>query len=64
MPSGCFKFELMKNKEIFKILSNVDPEKACGLDEIPCRMLKDSLEILVEPICCQHFMSSEVSCRL
>lgn len=34
MPSDCFKFELMKNKEIFKILSNVDPEKSCGLDEI------------------------------
>ena len=52
MPSDCFKFKLMKKKEVFKILSNVDPEKACGLDEIPCRMLKDSVEILAEPICC------------
>ena len=37
-------------EEVFKILSNVDPEKACGLDKIPCRMLKDGAEILAEPI--------------
>ena len=37
-------------EEVFKILSNVDLEKACGLDKIPCRMLKDGAEILAEPI--------------
>ena len=28
----------------------MNPEKACGLDEIHCRMLKDGAEILAEPI--------------
>ena len=51
IPSDdSFKLESMNKQEVFKILSNVDPEKACGIDEIPCRMLKDGTEILVEPI--------------
>ena len=28
----------------------MNPEKACGLDKIHCRMLKDGAEILAEPI--------------
>ena len=32
------------------MLSNVDLEKACGLDEIPCRMLKEGAEIIAKPI--------------
>ena len=51
IPSDdSFKLESMNKQEVFKILSNVDPEKACGIDEIPCRMLKDGTEILAEPI--------------
>ena len=50
IPSDSFKLQLTKKEEVFKMLSNVDPEKACGLDEIPCRMLKDGAEILAEPI--------------
>ena len=41
IASDSFKVQLTNKKEVFKILSNVDPEKACGLDKIPCRMLKD-----------------------
>ena len=41
---------LMNKEEVFRILSNVDREKACGLDEIPFRMLKDGAEILAETI--------------
>ena len=40
----------MNREEVFKILSNVDPEKACGIDEMPCGMLKGGAEILAEPI--------------
>ena len=50
IPSDSFKLQLTNKEELFKVLSNVDPEKAYVLDEIPCRMLKDSVEILAEPI--------------
>ena len=48
--SDSFNLKLTNKEEIFKILRNIDPEKACSLDEIPCRMLKDSAEILAELI--------------
>ena len=41
IPSDSFKLQLTNKEEVFKMLSNVDPEKACGLDEIPCRMPKE-----------------------
>ena len=50
IPSESFKLQLTNKEDAFKILSNVDSEKACGLDEIPCRILKDGAEILGEPI--------------
>ena len=50
MPSDFLKLQLTNKEEVFKILSNVDPEKTCGLDDIPCRMLKDGAGILAEPI--------------
>ena len=50
IPSNSFKFKLTNKEEVFKISSNVDPEKACGLDEILCRMLKDSPKILAEAL--------------
>ena len=45
IPSDSFKLQLTNKEEVFKILSNVDLEKTCGLDDIPCRMLKDGAEI-------------------
>ena len=50
IPSDSFKIQLTNKEEVFEILSNVDPEKACGIDEIPCGMLKDGVEILAEPV--------------
>ena len=50
IPSDSFKLQVTNREEVFEIWSNVDPEKACGLDEILCRMLKDGAEILSEPI--------------
>ena len=47
--SDSFKFNLTSKEEIFKILRKIDNEKACGFDEIPCRMLKDGAAILAEP---------------
>ena len=44
IPSDSFKLQLTNKEEVFKILSNLDLEKACVLDEIPCRMLKDGAE--------------------
>ena len=31
-----FKLQLTNKEEVFKILSNFDPEKTCGIDEILC----------------------------
>ena len=50
IPFDSFKLQLTNKEVVFKILNNVDPETACGLGEIPCRMLKDGAEILAEPI--------------
>ena len=50
IPSDSFELQLTNKEEVFKISSNVDPKKACGLDEKPCRMLKDGTETLAEPI--------------
>ena len=50
IPSDSFKLQLTNKEKVFKIISNVDPEKACVIDEIPCGMLKDGAEILAEPI--------------
>ena len=50
IPSGSFKLQLTNKEEVFKILNNVDPEKACGLNEILWRMLKNGAEILAELI--------------
>ena len=49
IPSDSFKLQLTNKEKVFKILSNVDSEKACGLNEMPCRILKDCTEILAEP---------------
>ena len=50
ITSDSFKLQSTNKEEIFKILSNVDLEKACDLDEIPCRVLKDGAKILAEPM--------------
>ena len=45
--SESFKLLLTKKKEAVKILSNFDFEKACSIDKIPCRMLKNRPVVLV-----------------
>ena len=47
IPSNFFK-EL---GEIYKILINIDPSKAYGIDKVPGRFLKDGAELLTEPLC-------------
>ena len=39
IPSNSFKFRNAKRKEIYKILINIDPNKAYGFDEVPKRFL-------------------------
>ena len=51
IPSSSFKFRNAKREEIYKILINIDPNKAYGVDEIPERFVKDWVELLTEPLC-------------
>ena len=51
IPSNSFKFRNAKREEIYKILINIDPNKAHGIDEIPGRFLKDGAELLADPLC-------------
>ena len=39
IPPNSFKFRNAKREEIYKILINVDPNKAYGFDQIPKRFL-------------------------
>ena len=41
IPSKSLKFQSLNQRQVFEILSNNDPERAYGLDEILARMLKD-----------------------
>ena len=51
IPSNSSKFRNAKRKEIYKILINVDPNKAYGIDEIRGRFLQNGAELLAEPLC-------------
>ena len=51
IPSNSSKFRNVKRKEIYKILINVDPNKAYGIDEIRGRFLQNGAELLTEPLC-------------
>ena len=53
IPSNSFKFRNLnlKREEIYKILINIDPNKACGVEETPVRILKDGAELIIEPLC-------------
>ena len=50
VPPNSFKFRSTKREEIYKILINIDPNKAYGIDEIPGRFLKDGAELLTDPL--------------
>ena len=51
IPSNSFKFRNAKREEIYKILINIDPNKAYSIDEIPGRFLKDEAELLTDRLC-------------
>ena len=50
IPSNSFKFRNTKCEEIYKILINIDPNKAYSIDEIPGKFLKDGAGLLTEPL--------------
>ena len=50
IPSNSFKFRNTKCEEIYKILINIYPNKAYGIDEITGRFLKDGAGLLTEPL--------------
>ena len=45
IPSNSFKFRNANREVIYKILINIDPNKAYGIGEIPGRFLKDGAEL-------------------
>ena len=51
IPPNSFKFRNTKLDEIYKILINIDLNKAYGIDEIPGRSLKDGVELYTESLC-------------
>ena len=51
IPSNSFKFRSAKREEIYRILINIDPNKAYGIDQITGKFLKDGAELLTEPLC-------------
>ena len=50
IPSNSFKFRNAKREGIYKILTNIDPNEAYDIDEIPGRFLKDGAELLTETL--------------
>ena len=50
IPSNSLKFRNAKCEEIYKILINIDPNKAYGIDEIPGRLLKVGAELMTDPL--------------
>ena len=52
IPSNSFKFRNSKRLiSIYKILIDIDLNKAYGIDGIPGRFLKDGVELLTEQLC-------------
>ena len=51
IPSNSFKLRNVKREEMCKILINIHPNTAYGLDEISGRFSKDGAELLIEPLC-------------
>lgn len=36
--------------EVFKVLCSIDPDKSCGLDNVPGRLLKEAAPWIAEPL--------------
>ena len=49
--SNSFKLRNAKREEICKILTNIDPNKTYGIDEILGMFVKDGTELLTDPLC-------------
>ena len=50
LVNSSFKFSIVNREDILKILLDIKPEKAAGIDGISGRFLKDGALILAEPI--------------
>ena len=46
-----FGFSLASSDDIYKIITKINPNKACGIDNISGRFLMDGAEVLSNPIC-------------
>ena len=45
-----FSFEHVKSSDVLKCFNEIARNKATGLDQIPASILKDSIELIVEPL--------------
>ena len=45
-----FKFSMAEEEKVYKLLKNLDIDKAAGLDNLSARFLKDGSEVLAKPI--------------
>ena len=50
LPNSKFKFCPVSEDSVFKVLINIDEEKAAGLDNLSGRFLKDGASVLAKPI--------------
>ena len=48
---GSFGFELVSSDDIYKIITQINPNKASGIDNISGKFLIDGAELLANPIC-------------
>jgi len=46
-----FGFSLASSDDIYKIITKINPNKACGIDNLSGRFLIDGAEVLANPIC-------------
>lgn len=49
---SSFEFDQIAEDSVLKVLRNLNVWKACGLDNIPNRMLKECAEYIYKPLCC------------
>ena len=47
---STFKLKPCETNEVLKLLQKLDPNKATGLDSIPCKLLKEAADVIAEPL--------------
>ena len=45
-----FKLSVLSEDDVLEIVNSIGTNKATGLDNLPCKFLKDSINIIIEPL--------------